>query len=99
MAPQRKVSRASQAQESAWDDLRQVRARWQAVEAEERQLLSPMTIADSLRQWLTLQRTFESQLQQTEGLFRAERLAYLEELQRRLASLGENRGLQRGEPL
>ena len=43
----------------------------------------------SLRQLLALQRTFEPHLQQTESLFRAERLAYLEELQRRLAQLGE----------
>ena len=80
-----------------WDDLRQVRARWQAVEAEERRLHAPMSIQDSLRQWLALQRAFEPQLQQTEAIFRAGRLAYLEELQRRLASLGEKRGLQRGE--
>jgi hypothetical protein len=48
-----------------------------------------MTIDDSLRQWLGLQRAFESQLQQTEALFRARRIAYLEELQRRLARLEE----------
>jgi hypothetical protein len=48
-----------------------------------------MTIQDSLRQLLALQRAFEPYLQQTEVLFRAERLAYLEELQRRLAQLDE----------
>jgi hypothetical protein len=89
MATHRMISPTSQAPESAWDDLRQVRARWQAVEAEERHLLSHMTIDDSLRQWLGLQRAFELQLQQTEALFRAGRLAYLEELQRRLARLEE----------
>jgi hypothetical protein len=59
------------------------------VEAEERQLPSYVTIDDSLWQWLALQRVFEPQLQQTEALFRAGRLAYLEELQRRLAQLDE----------
>jgi hypothetical protein len=75
--------------ESAWDDLRGVRDGWQEVEAEETRLLSQMTIQDSLRWLLALQRAFEPQLQETEALFRAERLAYLEELQRRLARLGE----------
>jgi hypothetical protein len=44
---------------------------------------------DSLWQLLALQRAFEPYLQQAEALFRAERLAYLEELQRRLAQLDE----------
>jgi hypothetical protein len=78
-----------ESQESGWDDLSQVRARWQAVEAEERRMLVQTTVQNSLRQWLALQQAFESQLQETEGLFRAERLAYLEELQRRLARLNE----------
>jgi len=79
----------SEQYESAWDDLRGVRGGWQEVEAEETRLLSQMTIQDSLRWLLALQRAFEPHLQQTEALFRAERLAYLEELQRRLARLGE----------
>ncbi|NIN94550.1 MAG: hypothetical protein GTN93_05915 [Anaerolineae bacterium] len=78
-----------ESQESGWDDLSQVRARWQAVEAEERRMLIETTVQNSLRQWLALQQAFESQLQETEGLFRADRLAYLEELQRRLARLNE----------
>jgi hypothetical protein len=64
-----------------------VRADWDEVEAEETRLLCQMTVQESLRHLLVLQRAFESQLQQTEPLFRAERLAYLEELQRRLATL------------
>ena len=76
-------------EESTWSDLSRVRDGWQEVEAEERRLLSQMSIQDSLRQLLALQRAFEPHLQQTEALFRAERLAYLEELQRRLAQLDE----------
>jgi hypothetical protein len=78
---------ADEVQETGWNDLSQVRIRWQEAEAEERRLLARMTIQDSLRQWLALQLAFEPQLQETEALFRAERLAYLEELQRRLARL------------
>jgi len=78
-----------ESQESGWDDLSQVRARWQAIEAEERHLLVQTTVQDSLRQWLALQQAFESQLQETEEIFRADRLAYLEELQCRLARLNK----------
>jgi hypothetical protein len=78
-----------EAQEPAWDDLSQVRARWQAVEVEERRMLFQATVQNSLRQWLALQQAFEHQLRETEEIFRAERLAYLEELQRRLACLSE----------
>jgi DNA-binding IscR family transcriptional regulator len=81
-------SRSEQA-ESTWDDLSRVRDGWQEIEAEETRLLSQMTIQDSLQKLLALQRAFELHLQQTEALFRAERLAYLEELQHRLARLDE----------
>jgi len=80
---------ADEPQELTWNDLSQVRTRWQAIEDEKRRLFARMTIPDSLRQWLALQEAFEPQLQETEALFRAERLAYLEELQRRLARLEE----------
>ena len=79
----------SEQEESTWDDLSRVRDGWQEIEAEETRLLSQMTIQDSLQQLLALQRAFEPHLQQTEALFRAERVAYLEELQRRLAQLDE----------
>ena len=69
--------------------LGRVRDGWDEIEAEETRLLRQMTVQESLRQFLALQRAFEPQLQQTESLFRAERLAYLEELQRRLARLAE----------
>ncbi len=52
-------------------------------------LLRQMTVEESLRQYLTLQRAFEPRLQATEHLFRAERLAHLRELQCRLAKLDE----------
>jgi hypothetical protein len=46
------------------------------------------------QQLLVLQRAFESQLQQTDLLFRAERLARLVELQRRLTALGRRESVQ-----
>jgi len=69
------------------NDLSQVREGWDEIEAEETHLLRRMTVKESLRHYLALQRAFELQLQQTESLFRAERLAYLEKLQRRLGML------------
>jgi len=85
----------SEQEESTWDDLSRVRDGWREVEAEETRLLAlrqssgqaQMSIQDGLRHLLALQRAFEPHLQQTEALFRADRLAYLEELQRRLAQL------------
>jgi hypothetical protein len=81
-------------EESSWDDLSRMRAQgsllgdeWRAVEAEETRLLTQMTIQDSLRHLLALYRAFEPHLQQTEAIFRAERLAHLAELQHRLAQL------------
>jgi hypothetical protein len=52
-------------------------------------LLHQMTVEESLRQYLALQRAFEPQLRATEHLFRAKRLAHLRELQRWLAKLNE----------
>jgi len=69
------------------NNLRRARDGWEAVEAVKDRLLRQMTIQESLRHLLELQRAFEPQLRQTEHLFRAERQAYLEELQRRLAML------------
>ena len=80
-------------------DLSRVRDGWDEIEADEIRLLRQMTVQESLRHLLTLQRAFEPQLQQTESLFRAERLAYLEELQCRLGMLAQWMEEQRGEPL
>jgi len=79
--------------------LSQVREGWDEIEAEETRLLRQMTVQESLRHYLALQRAFEPQLRQTEPLFRAERLAYLEELQRRLATLAWWTEEQRGKPI
>jgi hypothetical protein len=46
----------SEQEELTWDDLSRVRDGWQEIEAEETRLLSQMTIQDSLRQLLALQR-------------------------------------------
>lgn len=70
-------------------DLSRVREGWDEVEETETRLLRQMTTQESLRHYLALQRAFEPQLRATEHLFRAERTAYLEELQRRLAKLNE----------
>jgi hypothetical protein len=62
---------------------------WAEVEAEETRLLRQMTIAESVAQLVSLYRAFGPLLEQTEPLFRAEREAYLIELQRRLRRLEE----------
>ena len=68
-------------------NLSRVRDGWDEIEAEETRLLRLMTVEESLDHFIALQRAFEPQLQQTESLFRAERLACLEELQSRLLIL------------
>lgn len=70
-------------------DLTRIREGWDEVEEVEVRLLRQMTVEESLRQYLALQRAFEPQLRATEHLLRAERLAHLRELQRRLAKLNE----------
>jgi len=60
-----------------------------AFEAEETRLLQSMTVQESVRQWLALQRAFEPQLQQTAALFAPERQAALVQLQLRLRRLAE----------
>jgi hypothetical protein len=55
--------------------LSRVRDGWDEVEEMEARLLRQMTVEESLRQYLALQRAFEPQLQANEHLFRAERLA------------------------
>jgi hypothetical protein len=68
-------------------DLGSVREGWNEVEEQETRLLRQMTVQEGIGHLLALYRAFESELQRTEDLFRADRLAYLEELQRRLARL------------
>lgn len=71
---------------------------WEALEAERIRLLRQMTVQESLRQYLALQRALEPQFQATEALFRPQRMAYLAELQRRLARLDQWLKGQRGKP-
>lgn len=65
-------------------ELNALREGWDAFEREETRLLRAMTVQESVRSWLVLQRAFESQLQQTAELFAPERWAALAELQSRL---------------
>lgn len=74
------------------DSLQCTRINYSEVEIEETRLLRQMTIQESLRHLLELQRAMEPQYQQTEELFRAARLEYLAELQRRLAKLTKDTG-------
>ncbi len=95
------MAESSESKKEAWREgnLSWVRDGWDDIKAEETRLLRRMTVPESLRHLLTLQRTFESQLQQTESLFRAERLAYLEKLQNQLSMLAKWMKEQRGEPV
>jgi hypothetical protein len=77
-------------------ELRSLREGWETFEAEETRLLRGMTVQDSIRDWLMLQRTFEAQLQQTSTIFGPERQAALAQLQARLRRLAEWQA-QRGE--
>lgn len=80
-------------------NLRAVRAGWDEIEAEETRLLRDLTVDEGIRQLIALHRAFESQLQETEDFFRADRTAYLTELQGRLSQLAEWRGEYRVENL
>jgi hypothetical protein len=66
-----------------------LRDRWADLEAIETHLSSHLTIHESVRQWLVLQQTFESQLRQTEAMFAPERREALAQLQARLWRLAE----------
>ncbi len=67
--------------------LARIRQGWDKMEQEKARLLRQMTVQEGLRLYMDLQRAFEPHLRQTEHLFRADRMAYLAELQRRLALL------------
>ena len=77
-------------------NLSRIRDGWDEVEAEETRLLRRMTVQESLGHFLSLQNAFEHQLQRTESLFRAERVAYLKNLQDRLSRLAKWMKNQRG---
>lgn len=60
-------------------DLARIREGWEEVEERETRLLRQMTVQENVCHLLALYRAFEPQLQQTEALFRDERLAQLGE--------------------
>ncbi|MEW5987875.1 MAG: DUF6036 family nucleotidyltransferase [Chloroflexota bacterium] len=64
-----------------------LREGWEAMEAEEIRLLRQMTMAESIGQYLALQREFEPQLQATEVFFRQPRQQAIAEWQGRLSKL------------
>jgi len=70
-------------------ELRTLREGWDALEADETRLLRRLTVHESIRQWLILQRTFEPQLQETAKLVGSERQTALAQLQARLRRLVE----------
>lgn len=69
------------------EKLARLREGWEAMEVEETRLLRQMTVAESISQYLALQREFEPQLQATEVFFRQPRQQAIAELQRRLLKL------------
>lgn len=74
-------------------DLSTVQDGWEEIEAEETRLLRQLTLQESIRQLVALHEEFEPLLQETEELFRADRTAYLAELQERLQRLERWRGV------
>ena len=70
-------------------ELGTLREGWDALEADEIRLLRRLTVHESIRQWLILQRTFEPQLQETAAIFGSERQTALVQLQSRLRRLAE----------
>jgi len=70
-------------------DLRTLREGWDTLEADEIRLLQQLTVHESVRQWLALQRAFEPQLQETEALFGPKRREALAQLQARLRRFAE----------
>jgi hypothetical protein len=70
-------------------ELGTLREGWDTLEADETRLLRHLTVHESIRQWLILQRTFESQLQETATIFGSERQTALAQLQARLRRLAD----------
>ena len=70
-------------------ELQTLREGWETLETDETRLLRRMTVHESVRQWLILQRTFEPQLQGTAAIFGSERQTALAQLQARLHRLAE----------
>ena len=73
-------------------DLSQARQDWTEIDAIKTQLLRHLTLEQGMQQYLALQREFEPQLQETEGIFRQQRIDALTQLQARLATLNTRNG-------
>ena len=80
-------------------DLSRIRDGWQQIEAQKARLLEPRSVEESVAQWLELQRAFEAQLEQTDALFRGQRMAHLLEPQDRLCRLAIWMNKRRGTAL
>ncbi len=75
------------------NELRRLREGWAEVEAQETELLRALSVEQSIRQYLALQREFEPLLQETEATFRGPRNQALVELQARLCTLNAMTGV------
>ena len=81
------------------EHLNRLRDGWNEVQAEEARQLRRLTVKESLQDLLSLQNVFEPQLQRTESLFRADRLAHLQNLQDKLSRLAVWMRNRRGSPV
>ncbi len=77
---------------NAMMDLSQAWQGWAELDALETQLLRRLTVAQGMQQYLALQREFEPQLQESEAVFRQQRIDALVQLQARLATLNSSNG-------
>lgn len=73
-------------------ELSQARQGWEEIDALETQLLRRLTVQQGILQYLALQREFEPQLQETEGIFRQQRIQALTQLQARLTEFSFRNG-------
>jgi hypothetical protein len=77
-------------------DLKTLREGWNEIEREELRIAEDLTIEQGLRIFVSLCEALAPQMRETEELFRADREAYLTELQARLRRLEEWRQQQDG---
>jgi hypothetical protein len=81
-------------------DLSNLRKDWAARNAEEHNLTTtPLTIQESVHQFVILYQTFAAQLQETEAIFGPERRKHLIELQQRLQRIAEWQQEQHGKSI
>lgn len=70
-------------------ELRSLREGWNEVRKIEAQLMQPLTIQESVHQYVELYETFLPHLEETEPIFRPLREAHIIEMQKRLKRLAE----------